>query len=103
MSEPSQVRRLLTLFFLSGVAGLAYELIFSKLLGYIFGTTGYATATVLASFMAGLAVGSAAISRFADRLHRPLRVPTIRPTTPWSVPPTSPVGVMGATSSCFRE
>ena len=74
MSERPLDRRLLTLFFLSGVAGLAYELIFSKLLGYIFGTTAYATATVLASFMAGLAVGSAVISRFADRLRRPLRV-----------------------------
>jgi spermidine synthase len=65
---------LLLLFFLSGLAGLAYELVFTKLLGYIFGTTAYATSTVLAGFMAGLALGSAVIARYADRIRRPLRV-----------------------------
>ena len=67
-------RALLVLFFLSGVAGLSYELVFGKLLGYIFGTTAYATATVLAAFMAGLAMGSAVIGRSADRIRRPLRL-----------------------------
>ena len=69
MSHP-----ILLLFFLSGLAGLAYELIFTKLLGTIFGTTAFATATVLASFMGGLALGSALISRVADRTRRPLRL-----------------------------
>ncbi|HTL04744.1 MAG TPA: fused MFS/spermidine synthase [Gemmatimonadales bacterium] len=67
-------RPLLRLFFLSGVASLGYELVFTKLLGYIFGITAYATSTVLACFMGGLALGSAIISRYADRLRRPLRL-----------------------------
>lgn len=62
------------LFFLSGLTGLVYELVFTKLLGTIFGTTAYAAATVLAAFMGGLALGSAIVSRFADRTRRPLRV-----------------------------
>jgi spermidine synthase len=65
---------LLLLFFLSGAAGLAYQLVFTKLLGTVFGTTAYATATVLAAFMAGLALGSALVSRVADRVRRPLRL-----------------------------
>jgi spermidine synthase len=68
------LRPLLLLFFLSGVAGLGYELVFTKLLGYSFGTTAYATSTVLAAFMAGLAAGSAVLSRLADRIRRPLRL-----------------------------
>lgn len=62
------------LFFLSGASALVYELVFTKLLGTIFGTTAYAAATVLASFMGGLALGSAAVSRWADRSRHPLRV-----------------------------
>jgi spermidine synthase len=64
---------LLALFFLSGLSGLVYELVFSKLLGTIFGITAYAAATVLAAFMGGLALGSALASRGADRNERPLR------------------------------
>lgn len=64
---------LLALFFLSGLSGLIYELVFSKLLGTIFGITAYAAATVLAAFMGGLALGSALASRRADRNERPLR------------------------------
>jgi hypothetical protein len=33
------VRELFALFFLSGLSGLIYELVFTKLLGTIFGTT----------------------------------------------------------------
>lgn len=65
---------LLLLCFLSGATALAYELVFTKLLATIFGTTAYATATVLASFMGGLALGSGLISRWADRSRRPLRL-----------------------------
>ena len=68
------LRPVLRLFFLSGLASLGYELVFTKLLGYIFGITAYATSTVLASFMGGLALGSAVIARSADRIRRPLRL-----------------------------
>ena len=53
-------------FLLSGAAGLVYQVAWSKSLGLIFGNTVYATATVLAVFMGGLALGSAVLSRWAE-------------------------------------
>jgi spermidine synthase len=61
-----------TLFFVSGATGLLYEVAFSKLLAYIFGATAYAVSTVLASFMAGLALGAHFGGRRAGRIARPL-------------------------------
>jgi len=43
-----------------------------RLLGLVFGVTTYAASTVWASFMAGLALGSLAAGRLADRVRRPL-------------------------------
>jgi spermidine synthase len=54
-------------FFFSGVAGLIYEVVWTRMLTQIFGNTTYAIATVLAAFMAGLAVGSYVFGRIADR------------------------------------
>ncbi|HEY2989845.1 MAG TPA: fused MFS/spermidine synthase [Candidatus Binatia bacterium] len=54
-------------FFLSGAAGLIYEVVWTRMLTQIFGNTTYAIATVLAAFMAGLAVGSYLFGRIADR------------------------------------
>ena len=48
---------ILSCFFLSGAAGLIYQVAWSKALGLIFGHTAYAIAMVLAVFMAGLAAG----------------------------------------------
>jgi spermidine synthase len=63
---------LAALFFLSGLSALVYQVLWLRLLGLVFGVTVYAASTVLASFMAGLAVGSFAAGRVADRLRRPL-------------------------------
>ena len=54
-------------FFFSGVAGLVYEVVWTRMLTQIFGNTTYAIATVLSAFMAGLAVGSYVFGRIADR------------------------------------
>ncbi|MGH7770346.1 MAG: hypothetical protein ACREQP_23075, partial [Candidatus Binatia bacterium] len=54
-------------FFLSGAAGLIYEVVWTRMLTQIFGNTTYAIATVLAAFMAGLAIGSYSFGRIADR------------------------------------
>lgn len=54
-------------FFLSGTAGLIYEVVWTRMLTQIFGNTTYAIATVLSAFMAGLAVGSYFFGRIADR------------------------------------
>jgi spermidine synthase len=63
---------LAVLFFGSGVSALIYQLLWLRLLGLIFGVTVHAASTVLASFMAGLALGSVLAGRLADRVRRPL-------------------------------
>jgi spermidine synthase len=59
-------------FFVSGVAGLIYQVAWTKSLGLVFGHTVYAVATVLAAFMGGLAVGSLVLGRWGDRQARPI-------------------------------
>ncbi|MBN1827192.1 MAG: fused MFS/spermidine synthase [Candidatus Eisenbacteria bacterium] len=66
--------RLYFIFFLSGVAGLLYQVVWNRLLLLVFGGSSYATATVLASFMSGLALGSWLFGRRADRSPDPLRL-----------------------------
>ncbi len=61
-------------FFLSGAAGLAYEVLWTRILSISFGHTVYAVTTVLAAFMGGLALGSLLIGRLADRVRSPLLV-----------------------------
>src|SRR5215831_15326791 len=60
-------RKLLLLFFLSGATSLAYETVFVKLLGYVFGNTTYAVSTILAAFMGGLAAGGYLFGRYVER------------------------------------
>jgi spermidine synthase len=60
------------MFFLSGAAGLVYQVVWGRLLVLVFGSTTVAITTVLAVFMGGLAVGSWLGGRIVDRLRRPL-------------------------------
>lgn len=62
------------LFFLSGFTGLVYEVIWSRYLALLLGSTAHAQVGVLAVFMAGLALGSAWWGAKADRTPRPLRL-----------------------------
>lgn len=62
------------LFFLSGLAGLVYQILWVRELVLVFGATTFAIATVLSSFMGGLALGSHLFGKHADRLVSPLRV-----------------------------
>jgi spermidine synthase len=66
-------RLLLGCFFLSGATGLIYEVVWLRLLGLVFGHTVYAITTVLAAFMAGLALGSFVFARLVGRLGNLLR------------------------------
>src|SRR5438094_8939860 len=66
------LRLLLVLFFLSGISGLIYQVLWLRVLSLVFGVTIFAVSTVLASFMAGLAVGSFGAGKLADRLRTPL-------------------------------
>ncbi len=63
-----------TLFFLSGAAGLIYELVWVRELIFIFGGTTYAITTVLVAFMGGLGLGCYVAGRWCRRLHRPAQV-----------------------------
>jgi spermidine synthase len=65
-------RLVLGLFFLSGISGLLYEVAWTRMLHLLFGDTVLAVSTVLASFMAGLAIGSFWIGRYIDRRPRVL-------------------------------
>jgi spermidine synthase len=58
---------ILLCFFLSGAAGLVYQVAWGKALGLVFGNTVYAISTILAVFMGGLALGSALLGRWSER------------------------------------
>lgn len=60
------------LFVLSGAAGLLYEVLWSKYLGFLLGNAAHANALVLATFLGGLALGSALLGRFADKVPNQL-------------------------------
>ncbi len=63
---------ILCLFYLSGASALIYELVWTQLFGLVFGATATATAAVLAAYMFGLCLGAAVISRYVDRIRRPI-------------------------------
>jgi spermidine synthase len=65
---------LVPLVFVSGASGLMYQVLWVRLLSLAFGVTTGAVTTVLAGFMAGLALGSFAAGRVADRVRYPLVV-----------------------------
>ena len=56
---------------LSGFAALAGEVIWTRLLGLLFGATVYTFSIILAAFLIGLGVGSAGGSMLASRVARP--------------------------------
>jgi spermidine synthase len=59
--------------FLSGFAGLVYEVCWIRQGTLVFGSTTLSTSTVLAVFFAGLALGSFLFGRLSARLRHPLR------------------------------
>jgi len=61
-------------FFLSGAAGLIYQVAWMKSLGLLFGYTAYATATAIAVFMAGLALGSFCWARWCESRADAVRI-----------------------------
>lgn len=66
------VRRLVFfLFFVSGISGLMYQVVWVRMYSRIIGSTNYAIAIVLAAFMGGLAAGSFLFGKTIDRrVHR---------------------------------
>jgi spermidine synthase len=78
-------------FFLSGLAGLIYEVVWARQLALFLGITSHAHTAVITAYMAGLAAGSFYFGRRADRHTRPLivyawleiGVGLYAATTPW--------------------
>jgi spermidine synthase len=61
------------MFFLTGATALIYQQLWLRELSLVFGVTIEAVATVLASFFAGLALGSAVAGRLVGRARCPIR------------------------------
>ena len=62
------------IFFLSGAAALVFESLWFFQAGLALGNSIWASSLVLASFMAGLAVGNAWVSLRGQAIHRPVRL-----------------------------
>jgi len=60
------------LFFLSGISGLIYQIVWTRMLVLVFGNTLLATSTVLSAYMGGLAAGSYVFGKYIDKRPRPL-------------------------------
>jgi spermidine synthase len=71
---PNQKILVLLLFFISGALGLVYEVVWSRMMMHVFGSTAIAVGTVLAAFMSGLAIGAWLIGKYADRSANCLRL-----------------------------
>ena len=57
------------LFFLSGISGLVYQVVWVRVFGNVFGNTIYSASIVVAVFMLGLGVGSYLVGAWADRRY----------------------------------
>ncbi|HET9532837.1 MAG TPA: fused MFS/spermidine synthase [Blastocatellia bacterium] len=59
-------------FALSGFIALSYEVIWSRVLALIIGSSVYAFSIMLTTFLVGLALGASFASRIVDRIRRPV-------------------------------
>jgi spermidine synthase len=57
------------LFFLSGLSGLIYQVVWVRVFGNVFGNTIYSASLVVAVFMLGLGAGSFIVGAWADRRY----------------------------------
>ena len=65
---------LVTIFFLSGIAGLTFETLWFRLAGLSLGNSVWSAALVLAAFMGGLTLGNGLVARLHGRIARPIRL-----------------------------
>ena len=64
----------LAFFFISGACGLLYQVVWTRKLVLLFGTTSYAVSTVLSIFFLGLGIGSLWGGKLADKHTHPMRL-----------------------------
>jgi spermidine synthase len=60
-------------FFVSGAAGLIFEIVWFYRCGLVLGSTVWAASITLSSFMGGLAIGNGIVGWYGHRIRRPLR------------------------------
>ncbi len=63
----------LACFFLSGAAGLIYQVVWVRMFTLVFGNTVYAASMVVAAFLAGLALGSRYWGARIDKIRDPIK------------------------------
>ena len=73
-TEQAPIVLVLLLFFFSGALALVYQVVWARMMTHVFGSTAVAVGTVLAAFMAGMAIGSWTVGRLADRSENRLRL-----------------------------
>ncbi len=69
--EPVRLAIVLAAVFFSGFGALALEVVWTRTLLLVFGSTIYSFTTMLAVFLTGIGLGSLLMTPFADRLKRP--------------------------------
>jgi spermidine synthase len=69
---PGAANAALVIFAVSGFCAMAYEVIWTKLLGLIVGPTTYSFTIVLVTFISGLALGSMIFGWLGDRIGKPV-------------------------------
>jgi spermidine synthase len=62
------------LFFFSGISGLIYQIVWTRMLTLVFGHTIYSVSIVLSAFMAGLGLGSYLWGTTIDKVDQPLLI-----------------------------
>ena len=69
---PTSIRTfILACFFLSGMSGLVYEILWTRMLVEIIGSAPFSVSIILTVFMGGLGLGSYLSGRHIDRIERP--------------------------------
>jgi len=73
-SQRAQITIVIAGFAVSGFVALSYEVIWSRVLALIIGSSVYAFSIMLTTFLVGLAGGATIASRLVDRIRRPVRM-----------------------------
>ena len=73
-SPRASLTLVLALFFGSGALALVYQVVWARMMTHVFGSTAVAVGTVLAAFMAGMALGSWYLGKVADRSGNRLKL-----------------------------
>jgi spermidine synthase len=69
MNHVAMTAFLYLLFFLSGISGLIYQVVWVRMFGNVFGNTIHSASLVVAIFMLGLGAGSFIVGAWADRRY----------------------------------